>query len=293
MLPQLQLQPQPLPLQLQPLPLQVPLLPDAQLPQQLPAETLQGQLDLKLAPPVPQTQPIVELQPIASLPIPQPQLLPQVALPQAPLQPGAFPQTAFLPQAQPLDAATQQLMAMQQAQMAQQAALQQAQQVAYQQQLAATAYYQQLAATAAYTQQLAAPTAAAALSLGPMPAEIPGVTDTRFESKVAMVHRGRDFGFISCPPEIYEAIGRKDLFVHKQDILTLEVGQAVSFGVKLHKDGRPQARDIVLSTAPAASATAAAGLDALPAGPVAGPDPGPLAARTSGDEPGEAPASQS
>merc|ERR1719215_119166 len=129
---------------------------------------------------------------------------------------------------------------------AQQAALQYQQQLGAQQQLAMFAQFApQPAMTAAMPMGLAAQ--------GPVPQEIPGVTDVRFEGKIVMVNKERTFGFIGCPPEISEAVGRKDLFIHKADVLSLQEGDAVSFGVRLHKDGRPQARDILPSTNPAPS----------------------------------------
>jgi len=265
-----------------------------QLQPQLQSQPLQPFGDMGLQP-QPQLQPLPPMQglpPMQALPQLQPQ---QLAFPQAAFPPGVFPQSAFLqPAFQQLthfqDPATQQIMAMQmqQAQLAQQAAMQQAQQVAYQQQMAA--YQHQL--LAAYGQMVPQAAASQPLSFlasqGPIPLEIPGVTDTRFDAKVVMVNKERTFGFISCPPEISESVGRKDLFIHKQDILTLQVGEMVSFGVKLHKDGRPQARDIMPSTA-LAPAIGLAGMLAPGAGIGALAQPAPvLAAETPPAEPSPA-----
>jgi len=91
-----------------------------------------------------------------------------------------------------------------------------------------------------------------------VPAEIPGVTDSRFESKIVMINKEKTYGFIACPKDLGDKVGMKDIFVHRMDIGELKVGDFVSFGVRLHKDGRPQSKDVQLVTpapAPGASVT--------------------------------------
>jgi len=154
--------------------------------------------------------------------------------------PVAYQYTAFRPQ----DPA-----AYQQAVYSQQLAYQQVyQQPAYQMTYPYAAAGQiqvQVPTTVPATNVLAAPSGAPNPNPVPDPS-VPGITDVSFQSKVVMISREKTFGFITCPPELGDKVGNKDIFIHKADVGSFQVNDDVSFYVRLHRDGRPQARDIIL-----------------------------------------------
>jgi len=93
---------------------------------------------------------------------------------------------------------------------------------------------------------------------------VAGVTDQRFEGKLLSVHPEKGFGFIECPPRLRNQFKNKDIFIHKTSMSNFRVGDHVSFGVILYKDGKPQAKDLRAvrsSGPPATSSSAGAGLD--------------------------------
>merc|ERR1712217_180686 len=151
-----------------------------------------------------------------------------------------------------------------------------------QEQLALAAYHQQLAlqrATASIASAMPLTVAGAASSLGGMalsstcpasvaglagipglvPEHIPGVTDVRFQGKIKMIKEDKTYGFIGNPPELAEKFTKKDVFLHRTEASTYQVGDLVSFGVRLHTDGRPQARDVELVAAASSFPSEAAG----------------------------------
>merc|ERR1712232_1143549 len=54
------------------------------------------------------------------------------------------------------------------------------------------------------------------------------------------------YGFIGNPPELAEKLTKKDVFMNKTDAEKYKVGDRLSFTIKLHRDGRPQAQEIEL-----------------------------------------------
>lgn len=72
--------------------------------------------------------------------------------------------------------------------------------------------------------------------------EEPGVTDRRFDGLIKSFNDKTGFGFISCDElmEMYNC----DVFVHHRQMANFSVGTAVSFGVVLNKDHKPQAVDL-------------------------------------------------
>mmetsp|Transcript_18151 Transcript_18151/g.42168 ORF Transcript_18151/g.42168 Transcript_18151/m.42168 type:complete len:326 (+) Transcript_18151:123-1100(+) len=146
------------------------------------------------------------------------------------------------------------------AQQAQQALLQQAvyqqalQQAALQQQLYSQLVYQQLAQQPATQSSASSSVLPSGLAGGQ---EMPGVTDQRFESKIVMINKERSFGFIACPPDLGEKVSNKDIFMHKTEVADFNIGDVVSFMVRLHRDGRPQARELTLVASAASMATVA------------------------------------
>merc|ERR1712039_424578 len=81
---------------------------------------------------------------------------------------------------------------------------------------------------------------------------IPGVTDVRFQGKIKMIKEDKTYGFIGNPPELAEKFTKKDVFLYRSEAATFNVGDLVSFGIRLHTDGRPQAKDVELVTPAAA-----------------------------------------
>jgi len=73
-------------------------------------------------------------------------------------------------------------------------------------------------------------------------AEVPGVTDQRFIGTVVSFNQGANFGFIHCPDlrDLYQ----KDVWVHREQLGQFSVGDEVSFGVLINKDGFPQAKEV-------------------------------------------------
>mmetsp|Transcript_9583 Transcript_9583/g.26975 ORF Transcript_9583/g.26975 Transcript_9583/m.26975 type:complete len:284 (+) Transcript_9583:151-1002(+) len=73
-------------------------------------------------------------------------------------------------------------------------------------------------------------------------ADIPGVTDCRFVGQIISFRAQEGYGFISCP-ELYQRFHR-DVFLHKYQMQAFVVGNVISFGVFLNKNGQPQAKDL-------------------------------------------------
>uniref|UniRef100_A0A7S4R3P1 CSD domain-containing protein n=1 Tax=Alexandrium monilatum TaxID=311494 RepID=A0A7S4R3P1_9DINO len=73
-------------------------------------------------------------------------------------------------------------------------------------------------------------------------AEVEGVTDSRFEGVVVCYKPDEGYGFIRCP-ELYRRFGR-DVFLHRLQVGSFEVGAQVTFGVFLNKQGLPQAKEL-------------------------------------------------
>lgn len=93
-----------------------------------------------------------------------------------------------------------------------------------------------------------APAASAAAFAGLVPENIAGVTDIKFQGRIKMIKEDKTYGFIGNPPELAEKFTKKDVFLHRTEAATYQVGDLVSFGVRLHTDGRPQAKDVELVT---------------------------------------------
>jgi len=72
--------------------------------------------------------------------------------------------------------------------------------------------------------------------------EVAGVTDRRFQGAILRYSHDTGYGFIACP-EI-KALYDKDVFVHKEQIGAFAVGNNVTFGVFLNKQGNPQSKDL-------------------------------------------------
>mmetsp|Transcript_144384 Transcript_144384/g.402241 ORF Transcript_144384/g.402241 Transcript_144384/m.402241 type:complete len:248 (-) Transcript_144384:45-788(-) len=76
-------------------------------------------------------------------------------------------------------------------------------------------------------------------------AEMPGVTDARFLGRIISYKEHEGYGFISCR-ELYPRFQR-DVFLHRFQVGAFGVGDAVSFGVFLNKNGQPQAKELALA----------------------------------------------
>jgi len=145
-----------------------------------------------------------------------------------------------------------------------------------QEQLALAAYHQQMAVQRASLALQTAALPAVALGATPTlptamsqaaaanggvplilnPENVPGVTDVRFQGRIKMINAEKSYGFIGNPPELAEKFTKKDVFVQRSDAATYQVGDLVAFGIRLHTDGRPQAKDMELITSAAALASA-------------------------------------
>jgi len=90
---------------------------------------------------------------------------------------------------------------------------------------------------------------------------VTGVTDQRFEGRIAYLAPGEDFGFITCP-ELH-ARYRRDVWAPGDALLNFRVGDEISFGVLFKKEGYPQAMDVEKAAGAQARARPGAG----PAGP--------------------------
>jgi cold shock CspA family protein len=69
-----------------------------------------------------------------------------------------------------------------------------------------------------------------------------GVGPGRYLGLIKSFSKEKGFGFIDCP-EIRARYNR-DVFIHKQQMTHLEVGQEITFSIEENKEGRPQAREI-------------------------------------------------
>lgn len=96
----------------------------------------------------------------------------------------------------------------------------------------------------------------------------PGISDRRFEGTILSISADKGFGFIQSP-QLKDAFQNKDIFIHRTKMSNFQVGDVVSFGVDVFRDGKPQAKDLrpvspQLPAVPAVGAgatTAAAPLD--------------------------------
>jgi len=70
-----------------------------------------------------------------------------------------------------------------------------------------------------------------------------GAATGRFQGHVKSFNVQKGFGFIECP-EAHQVYGR-DVFLHKAQIGTLQIGSQVSFAVEMNKTNMPQARDLM------------------------------------------------
>ncbi|CAJ1455577.1 unnamed protein product [Effrenium voratum] len=75
-------------------------------------------------------------------------------------------------------------------------------------------------------------------------AQVPGVTDRRWEGVIATVRQDKGFGFIRCP-ELRKMYPEKDVFLHQRHLGSFREGDNVSFGVFM-RDGKPQATDLAM-----------------------------------------------
>jgi len=73
----------------------------------------------------------------------------------------------------------------------------------------------------------------------------PGAATGRFQGTIKSFNVQKGFGFIECP-EAHQVYGR-DVFLHKAQIGTYQIGSQVSFAVEMNKTNMPQARDLVES----------------------------------------------
>lgn len=76
----------------------------------------------------------------------------------------------------------------------------------------------------------------------PSSMEVAGVTDRRFVGIIRVFNRERGFGFIHSP-ELVDRFQER-VFLHQLQIGPFEVGDSVSFGIFLNKDGKPQAKSL-------------------------------------------------
>jgi len=81
----------------------------------------------------------------------------------------------------------------------------------------------------------------------PMMPGMPGVGQStgRFQGLIKSFNVQKGFGFIDCP-EAHQIYGR-DVFLHKAQIASFQIGSQVSFAVEINKSNMPQARDLVES----------------------------------------------
>merc|ERR1719162_571522 len=68
---------------------------------------------------------------------------------------------------------------------------------------------------------------------------VPGAGAGRFQGKIKSFNVQKGFGFIECP-EAHQIYGR-DVFLHKAQIGTYQIGSQVSFAVEMNKTNMPQA----------------------------------------------------
>lgn len=72
-----------------------------------------------------------------------------------------------------------------------------------------------------------------------------GPTDgCRYRGVIKSYYGPRGYGFIQCDATRAK-YGGFDVFLHKDQCGTLQVGQEVEFTIELNKDGKPQARNVV------------------------------------------------
>jgi len=72
--------------------------------------------------------------------------------------------------------------------------------------------------------------------------EMEGVTDSRHDGIIKSFNEAKGFGFVAC--DLIQQQFGSDVFLHHNQFFGFEVGQAVSFGVLLNKDGKPQAKEL-------------------------------------------------
>merc|ERR1719201_2921774 len=72
-----------------------------------------------------------------------------------------------------------------------------------------------------------------------------GAATGRFQGRIKSFNVQKGFGFIECP-EAHQVYGR-DVFLHKAQIASYQIGSQVSFAVEMNKTNMPQARDLLES----------------------------------------------
>lgn len=80
---------------------------------------------------------------------------------------------------------------------------------------------------------------------GGMPMAMTGGATGRYQGRIKSFNVQKGFGFIDCP-EAHQVYGR-DVFLHKAQIATFQIGSQVSFAVEINKTSMPQARDLLES----------------------------------------------
>eukprot|EP00756_Hemistasia_phaeocysticola_P000010 Hpha_TRINITY_DN10009_c0_g1::TRINITY_DN10009_c0_g1_i1::g.84039::m.84039 len=76
----------------------------------------------------------------------------------------------------------------------------------------------------------------------PTAAQAAAATEQRFKGIIKNYDEERGYGFVSCR-SLYQR-HKRDVFIHKNQWGTLQVGDAVEFTVELNKSGQPQAREV-------------------------------------------------
>merc|ERR1719379_840200 len=64
----------------------------------------------------------------------------------------------------------------------------------------------------------------------------------RFLGRIKSFNQQKGFGFVECPEA--HAVYNRDVFLHKAQIGTFQIGSTVSFAVEMNKQNMPQARDL-------------------------------------------------
>eukprot|EP00933_Yihiella_yeosuensis_P027591 TRINITY_DN2148_c0_g5_i1.p1 TRINITY_DN2148_c0_g5~~TRINITY_DN2148_c0_g5_i1.p1 ORF type:complete len:571 (+),score=162.93 TRINITY_DN2148_c0_g5_i1:82-1794(+) len=80
--------------------------------------------------------------------------------------------------------------------------------------------------------------------------QVPGLTDRRYDGVIQVWRTEKGFGFIRCA-ELRQRFVDKDVFLHANQLGGFAEGAAVSFGISLNKDGKPQAHELMPAANPA------------------------------------------
>merc|ERR1719330_1864731 len=76
------------------------------------------------------------------------------------------------------------------------------------------------------------------------PPGMPPLPPGRYQGRIKTFNSKHGFGFIDCPPAYDQ--WKRDVFIHKQQMGDLSVGNDITFEIRSNKDGHPQARDVRL-----------------------------------------------